>query len=87
MGEEVLEEGKLRIRKEKEWRGRVINEIGNEIEGKGEMKKGKRKMEEERIDKEDLRSERVDRGLSKGVNVIDILKKICFGKRKGILEG
>ncbi|AAN33337.1 MULTISPECIES: flagellar protein export ATPase FliI [Brucella] len=87
LGAAVFEEGPLRIRPAPEWRGRVINALGNAIDGKGALKLGTRPMAAESLAPAALRRARVDRGLRTGVNVIDIFTPLCFGQRIGIFAG
>lgn len=87
LGSAVFEEGVLRIRPASEWRGRVVNALGEAIDGKGAMQPGIRPMAAENLAPAALRRARVDRGLRTGVNVIDIFTPLCFGQRIGIFAG
>lgn len=77
----------MRIRPAPEWRGRVINALGEAVDGKGALQPGTRPMASESLAPAALRRGRVDRGLRTGVNVIDIFTPLCFGQRIGIFAG
>ncbi|MCX2697486.1 flagellar protein export ATPase FliI [Ochrobactrum chromiisoli] len=87
LGAAVFEEGPLEISPAAEWRGRVINALGNAVDGKGVVQPGTRPMACENLAPAALRRTRVDRGLRTGVNVIDIFTPLCFGQRIGIFAG
>ncbi|ABS16914.1 MULTISPECIES: flagellar protein export ATPase FliI [Brucella/Ochrobactrum group] len=87
LGAAVFEEGPMRIRPALEWRGRVINALGEAVDGKGALQPGTRPMASESLAPAALRRGRVDRGLRTGVNVIDIFTPLCFGQRIGIFAG
>lgn len=87
LGAAVFEEGPLRLFPSPEWRGRVINALGEAVDGKGSVAPGTRAMASESLAPAALRRSRVDRALRTGVNVIDIFTPLCFGQRIGIFAG
>ncbi|MBB5704015.1 flagellum-specific ATP synthase [Ochrobactrum daejeonense] len=87
LGAAVFEEGPLRIRPAPEWRGRVVNALGQAVDGKGVLPPGARSMASESLAPAALRRARVDHGLRTGVNVIDIFTPLCFGQRIGVFAG
>ena len=62
LGAAVFEEGPLSIRPALEWRGRVINALGQAIDGRGALLPGPRPMATDNLAPAALRRGRVDRG-------------------------
>lgn len=67
------------------WRGRVIDALGRQVDGKGPLISGKE--EEAAAAPQAMSRQRVATGFMTGVRVIDIFTPICFGQRLGIFAG
>ncbi|RCL03171.1 MAG: flagellum-specific ATP synthase [Candidatus Tokpelaia sp. JSC189] len=79
--------GPLRIAPDVSWRGRVVNALGEAIDGHAPLASGLQSMAVENIALPALKRARVDKVLATGVNVIDIFTPLCFGQRIGIFSG
>jgi flagellum-specific ATP synthase len=87
LGAPVFPDGVWRIAPSPEWKGRVIDALGQPLDGKGPLMPGDAPMPADSLPPPAMRRARVDKALRIGVNVIDIFTPICFGQRIGIFAG
>ncbi|AQX31242.1 flagellum-specific ATP synthase [Bartonella schoenbuchensis R1] len=83
----VFPKGPLFVAPDRSWCGRVVNALGEAIDGKGALLSGPRNMAVEGDVPPALKRARVKKGLRTGVKVIDIFTPLCFGQRIGIFAG
>ncbi|MBZ6079345.1 flagellar protein export ATPase FliI [Microvirga puerhi] len=69
------------------WKGRVINALGNPIDGLGSLLPGDRNMPVDAEPPAAMTRSRVSRPLKTGVRAIDLFTPICAGQRIGIFAG
>lgn len=77
----------LAIRPEAGWRGRVVNALGEPIDGGGPVPQGPTAYPVDRDPIPPMALDRVGRPIVTGVRAIDILTPICAGQRIGIFAG
>lgn len=83
----VFPNGPLLIAPDRSWRGRVVNALGEAIDGLGPIVDGFAGMPVETYALPALKRARIGKGLRTGVKVIDIFTPLCFGQRIGIFAG
>ena len=69
------------------WKGRVINALGEPIDGLGALLRGDRDMPTDVAPPPAMGRERIRRPLRTGVRVIDLFTPFCQGQRIGIFAG
>src|SRR6478609_9664353 len=69
------------------WKGRVINALGDPLDGLGDMPVGERAMQTDADPPPALKRSRVSKPLRTGVKVIDLFTPLCMGQRIGIFAG
>jgi len=69
------------------WKGRVINALGEPLDGLGDMPVGERSMQTDGDPPPALKRSRVSKPLRTGVKVIDLFTPLCMGQRIGIFAG
>src|SRR5690606_24664940 len=69
------------------WRGRVINALGEPIDGQGPLERGERAMPIDVAPPPAMVRERVGTPLKTGVRVVDLFTPFCQGQRIGIFAG
>jgi flagellum-specific ATP synthase len=79
--------GDMTLKPDLGWRGRVINALGDPIDGLGVLIPGLRPMSSESSPPSAMRRARVQKPLKTGVRAIDIFTPICEGQRIGIFAG
>lgn len=79
--------GPMRLTPSPSWKGRVINALGDPLDGLGPLPPGERAMALDAEPPPALRRERVARRAGTGIRVIDIFTPICNGQRIGIFAG
>jgi flagellum-specific ATP synthase len=87
LGSPVFPEGQFRIAPAPDWKGRVINALGEPLDGKGLMTAGLEAMPVDCAAPSAMNRNRVEKGLRSGVNVVDVFMPMCFGQRMGIFAG
>lgn len=87
LGAAVFREGPLRIAPDLGWKGRVVNALGQPVDGKGGLPRGGRPRAVDNPAPPAMERNRVGRGLRTGVNVIDVFMPLCFGQRMGVFAG
>ena len=69
------------------WKGRVINALGEPIDGRGVVARGTRMMPADAEPPPAMTRARIKRPLKTGVRVIDLFTPFCEGQRIGIFAG
>ena len=69
------------------WKGRVINALGEPLDGAGELHAGERVMSTDASPPPAMSRTRVRAGLRTGVRVVDLFTPLCIGQRIGIFAG
>ncbi|WP_230533128.1 flagellar protein export ATPase FliI [Microvirga roseola] len=79
--------GDRKLRPDPAWRGRVINALGEPLDGLGALLQGDRPVSGESPPPSAMKRARVQKPLKTGVKVIDLFTPICEGQRIGIFAG
>ncbi|MEP7453742.1 flagellar protein export ATPase FliI [Phyllobacterium sp. SB3] len=87
LGSPVFPEGQFRIAPAPDWKGRVINALGEPLDGNGLMTAGTEAVPVDCAAPSAMNRSRVEKGLRSGVNVVDVFVPMCFGQRMGIFAG
>jgi flagellum-specific ATP synthase len=69
------------------WKGRIIDALGNPIDGAGPMERGDVAVSTDREPPTPMRRRRVTQPIKTGVRVIDLFTPLCAGQRIGIFAG
>ena len=69
------------------WKGRVINALGDPIDGLGPLPRGDRSMPIDAPPPPAMARERITKPLTTGIRVIDLFTPFCEGQRVGIFAG
>ncbi len=87
LGTVAWQEGFVTINPHPSWKGRIINALGNPIDGGGPLAHGERQVTAEREPPAPLKRQRVRTPVKTGVRVIDLFTPLCAGQRMGIFAG
>ncbi len=87
LGMPVWRVGRLAISPHTTWKGRVIDALGNPIDGGPQLTQGERSLSTEAPPPSALRRKKVRTGMKTGIRVIDIFTPVCAGQRIGIFAG
>lgn len=87
LGERAFRVGPLKLHPSVRWRGRVINAMGQALDGKGPLPRGAHAMPLDRDPPAAMARSRVEKPLHTGVRVVDIFTPLCQGQRMGIFAG
>ena len=87
LGTRVCKAKALAVAPDPSWKGRVINALGNPVDGLGALPTGSRSVSSDAEPPAALRRARLSGSLRTGVRVIDIFCPICPGQRIGIFAG
>jgi flagellum-specific ATP synthase len=77
----------MRLKPHGSWKGRVLNALGQPVDGSGPLLDGPRAVPIDAEPPAALRRERVRRAVKSGVRVIDFFTPICAGQRIGVFAG
>jgi flagellum-specific ATP synthase len=69
------------------WKGRVVNALGQPIDGKSELPRGSRPMPLDADPPPAMLRSRVERPLGTGVRALDLFTPLCAAQRIGIFAG
>ncbi|WP_091776562.1 flagellar protein export ATPase FliI [Methylobacterium sp. UNC378MF] len=69
------------------WKNRVVNALGQPIDGKGDLPRGDRAMPLDADPPPAMRRSRVERPLQTGVRAMDLFTPLCAAQRIGIFAG
>ena len=87
LGTIAWQHGFVTIKPHPSWKGRILNALGNPIDGAGPLQHGDRAITAEREPPPPLRRQRVRTPVKTGVRVIDLFTPLCAGQRIGIFAG
>ncbi|HZP19789.1 MAG TPA: flagellar protein export ATPase FliI [Bauldia sp.] len=79
--------GPMQLRPAPSWKGRVINALGEPIDGLGGLARGNRPVALDAAPPPAMTRQRVVRPLRTGVRVVDLFTPFCVGQRIGIFSG
>lgn len=79
--------GGLTIHPDISWRGRVINALGEPIDGKGPLTIGVEAFLLDRAPPPAMKRSKVSEGVKTGVRAIDLFTPLCVGQRVGVFAG
>jgi flagellum-specific ATP synthase len=79
--------GFLSVAPHPSWKGRIINALGNPIDGAGPLRQGGLPILADREPPLPMRRQRVRSPLPTGVRIIDLFTPLCAGQRIGIFAG
>ena len=87
LGTTVWRKGPITISPHPGWRGRILNALGQPIDGAGPLPAGPVAVSTEREPPAPMRRKRVNTPVKTGVRVIDLFTPMCAGQRIGIFAG
>jgi flagellum-specific ATP synthase len=87
LGTPAYRAGPLRLYPHPDWRGRVVDALGNPIDGKGALPQGDRPLAVDAEAPTAMRRARVKKPVKTGVRAIDLFTPLCAGQRIGIFAG
>jgi flagellum-specific ATP synthase len=87
LGTTVWRKGPITISPHPGWRGRILNALGQPIDGGGPLPAGLVAVSTEREPPAPMRRKRVNTPIKTGVRVIDLFTPLCAGQRIGIFAG
>jgi flagellum-specific ATP synthase len=70
-----------------DWKGRVVNALGEPLDGAGDLAIGERAMQTDGNPPPALSRARVTKPLRTGVRVVDLFTPLCIGQRIGVFAG
>jgi flagellum-specific ATP synthase len=79
--------GAMCLRPSQQWRGRVINALGEPIDGQGPLANGERSVRIDAPPPAAMTRARIKRGVRTGVRAVDLFTPLCQGQRIGIFSG
>jgi flagellum-specific ATP synthase len=79
--------GTMCLRPSPNWKGRVLNALGEPIDGRPPPERGTRAMPTDAAPPAAMTRERISQPLRTGVRVIDLFTPLCRGQRVGIFAG
>lgn len=87
LGTVAWSKGPITIRPHAGWAGRILNALGQPVDGAGPLPAGGATISTEREPPAPLRRKRVNMPIKTGVRVIDLFTPLCAGQRIGIFAG
>ncbi|MEW5422244.1 flagellar protein export ATPase FliI [Amorphus sp. 3PC139-8] len=87
VGATAFRMGAMGLRPHPDWIGRVVNALGDPLDGGGPLARGDRTMPADREPPAAMTRARIDKPLRTGIKVIDLFTPICEGQRIGIFAG
>jgi flagellum-specific ATP synthase len=87
LGARVWLKGPFGIRPHESWKGRIVNALGEAVDGGVPLLPGPRRLAVDRPAPPALRRARVVEGLATGVRAVDIFTPVCAGQRIGVFAG
>jgi flagellum-specific ATP synthase len=79
--------GLVCVRPDASWKGRVINALGEAIDGSGALAPGPHALAADREAPSPMRRQRIRTAMKTGVRAIDLMTPLCAGQRIGIFAG
>ncbi len=87
LGTTAWRKGPITISPHSGWKGRILNALGQPIDGAGPLPAGAIAISTEREPPAPMRRKRVNTPIKTGVRVIDLFTPLCAGQRIGIFAG
>lgn len=87
LGTVAWSKGPITIRPHSGWEGRILNALGQPVDGAGPLPAGGVAISTEREPPAPLRRKRVNVPIKTGVRVIDLFTPLCAGQRIGVFAG
>lgn len=87
LGTTAWRKGPITISPHPGWKGRILNALGQPIDGAGPLPAGDVAVSTEREPPAPMRRQRVNTPIKTGVRVIDLFTPLCAGQRIGIFAG
>jgi len=87
LGMPVWQCGSFELWPDDSWQGRIINGLGQPIDGGGDLRRGPKKMSVEALPPNALERRRVIKPVKTGIKAIDLFTPICEGQRIGVFAG
>jgi flagellum-specific ATP synthase len=79
--------GPMRLSPSPQWKGRVVNALGEAIDGNGALPRGEQSIVIDSPPPPAMTRRRISKALRTGVRVIDLFTPLCQGQRVGIFAG
>lgn len=79
--------GEINLSPDSNWKGRVINALGEPLDDLGALLPGPRRMPNDAAPPSAMTRSRVEKPLRTGVKAVDLFTPICQGQRIGIFAG
>ncbi len=79
--------GGLAIHPDMSWRGRIVNALGEPIDGAGPLAHGVEAFLLDRAPPPAMNRSKISEGVRTGVRVIDLFTPLCVGQRVGVFAG
>ncbi len=87
LGTPVWRKGSLTLRPDESWSGRILNGLGQPIDGLGELEQGDCAVSVDRAPPDAMRRKRVNVPIKTGIKAVDLFTPICQGQRIGVFAG
>ena len=87
LGMPVWQCGSFALWPDDSWQGRIINGLGQPIDGKGELRNGPEKMNVDALPPNALERRRIVKPVTTGIKAIDLFAPMCEGQRIGVFAG
>lgn len=87
LGTYAWKRGPIKLAPHTSWKGRMINALGDPVDGLGALNNGKRIVTTNAEPPPAIDRQRVTKPVQTGVRVIDLFTPICAGQRLGIFAG
>ncbi len=87
LGAPVWLKGPLRLSPCAAWKGRIVNALGEPVDGRGSLPRGERPLPVDRPAPAAMHRDRIVRPVRTGVKVVDLFTPVCAGQRIGVFAG
>ena len=87
LGTIAWRQGPVMISPDVSWKGRILNALGQAIDGAGPLHTGEHSVSTEHEPPSPMKRQRVKTPIKTGVRVIDLFTPLCAGQRVGIFAG
>jgi len=87
LGTVAWRHGAVTISPDRSWKGRIVNALGEPIDGNGLPSMGGQAISTEREPPSPMQRQRVKTPIKTGVRVIDLFTPLCAGQRVGVFAG
>lgn len=87
LGMPVWQYGSFALWPHESWQGRIVNGLGEPIDGGGALQRGSHRMSVEALPPNAMQRRRVMNPVTTGIKAIDLFAPVCEGQRIGIFAG